>query len=197
MSIATYTELQTSIKNWSKRTDLDALIPDFIMQAEVAMQTTAKLADTDTTATVSVSNGVGALPTGFLGARSAYWDGDMSRKLTYITPGQFDALRNNSGSASYFTVIGTSIYVSPSNTGNLVLTYRKKFTPLSSTNISNEILIDYPDAYLHGALAQLFAYVMDNGRADYHGSLFATAVGRIKEDMNDKKYSGSMQVRAA
>jgi len=30
MAISTYAELQTAIKSWSKRTDLDATIPDFI-----------------------------------------------------------------------------------------------------------------------------------------------------------------------
>ena len=30
MAISTYAELQTAIKSWSKRDDLDSQIPDFI-----------------------------------------------------------------------------------------------------------------------------------------------------------------------
>ena len=197
MSITTYAELKTALTNWSKRSDLSALLGDFIALAESDMQVRCKLLDFEDIATVAVTDGVGAVPSGFSGARSAYWDGNLARPVKYIPPAQYDALLNQSGETSFYTVIGSDILTSPKQTGNLVITYQARFTPLSDVNTSNVLLTNYPDAYLHGSLAQLYLYCMDDQRAVMHGGLFDNAIGRIKKDNADRKYTGPLQVRVA
>jgi len=43
MAISTYSELQTAVKNWSKRADLDSMIPDFIRLAELRVNSGKEL----------------------------------------------------------------------------------------------------------------------------------------------------------
>lgn len=197
MSITTYAELKTALANWSKRSDLTALMADFIALTESDMQVRLKLVDFEDISIVAVSGGVGALPTGYSGARSAYWDGNLDAPVKYLPPSQFDARRNESGVPAFFTVVGSDILTSPSNTGNLVMTHQTRFVPLSDVATSNVILTNYPDAYLHGSLAQLFTYCFDTQMATFHGGLFDAVVKRIVKDNSERKYSGPLQVRAA
>lgn len=197
MSITTYSELKTALANWSKRSDLTTLMGDFIALAESDMQVRLKLVDFEDIASVAVTDGAGATPTGYSGARSAYWDGNLDAPVKYVTPAQFDAMRNKSGTPAFFTVVGSDILTSPSNTGNLVMTYHARFTPLSDVATSNVILTNYPDAYLHGSLAQLYTYCFDTQMATFHGGLFDAAVKRIVKDNAERKYPGPLQVRVA
>ena len=197
MSITTYAELKTALANWSKRSDLTALLGDFIALAESDMQVRCKLVDFEDIATVAITDGVGAVPTGYAGARSAYWDGNLDRPVKYLPPAQYDALLNQSGETSFYTVVGGDILTAPKQTGNLVITYHARFTPLSDVNTSNALLSQFPDAYLHGTLAQLYLYCMDDQRAVMHGGLFDNAIARIKKDNADRKYPGPLQVRAS
>jgi hypothetical protein len=197
MSITTYAELKTALTNWSKRSDLTSLLGDFISLAESDMQARCKLVDFEDIARVAFTDGFGTVPSVFSCARSAYWDGNLERPVKYIPPAQYDSLLNQSGETSYFTAIGGEILTIPKQTGNLVITYQSRFTPLSDVNTSNVLLSNYPDAYLHGSLAQLYLYCMDDQRAVIHGGLFDNAIGRIKKDNAERKYPGPLQVRVA
>lgn len=196
MSISTYAELKTALTNWSKRSDLTAQLGDFIALAESDMQVRLKLVDFEDISTVSVVAGVGPVPTGFNGARSAYWDGNLDTPVKYIPPSQFDTQRNKSGTPAFFTVVGTDLLVSPSNTGDLVVTHKTRFVPLSDVATTNVLLNNFPDAYLHGSLAQLYSYCYDTQMAAFHGALFDNAVKRIIKDNIDRKYPGPIAVRA-
>ena len=197
MSIATYAELQTEVIDWSYRTDLDSRIPNFIALCESDLQVRCKLVDFESSATVTITAGVGTLPTGFSGMRAVYWDGDVTRPLKYVTPDRYDALTNESGDSVWYTITGSSIKVAPDGDGSVVMTYKARFTPLSVTNTTNVILTNYPDAYLHGTLLQLRTFTKDRqGMADELG-LYESAVKRIEIDNNQRKYAGaSLAVQA-
>ena len=67
MSITTYSELQTAVANWLKRSDLTANIPDFIRLAEVRIKSLLDLMDLEVTAglTVTQNSDTVALPADF------------------------------------------------------------------------------------------------------------------------------------
>lgn len=195
MTIGTYAELQSAVVDWAYRTDITARVPDFIQLAESDMQVRCKLLDFEASATVAMTAGVGALPTGFNGMRAAYWDGDTKVPLRYITPDRYDAL-SSSGTGVWYTITGTQIKTAPQTDGNVVMTYKARFTPLSASNTTNVILTNYPDAYLHGALLQFAMWAKDKGRAADEAALFEASIERIKTDNNQRKYAGaSLAVR--
>lgn len=196
MSISTYSELQSEVTAWSHRTDLSARIPNFIVLCEADMQVRCKLTEFEGSSSVTITAGVGTLPTGFTGMRSIYWDGDLDRPLKYLTPDQFESHRNESGLANWYTITGTSLLTSPAGDGTAVIRYKARFTPLSDTNTSNVLLTNYPDAYLHGTLVQLHSYTKNTKAMQEANALYEAAVQRIVIDNNQRKYAGvSLEVR--
>jgi len=191
MSISTFAELQTEVIDWSYRTDLDSRIPNFIALCEADLQVRCKLVDFEASSTVTLTDGVGTLPTGFSGMRAVYWSGDVTKPLKYVTPDRYDALQNETGDGVFYTLTGSSIKVSPPGSGDVVMTYKARFTPLSNTYPTNVLLTNYPDAYLHGTLLQLRTFCKDRqGMAD-ELALYEAAVKRIEIDNNQRKYAGS------
>ena len=199
MAISNYTNLQTSVESWFKRDDLTAQIPDFISLAESVMQVRCKLVEFEATATVTITAGVGTIPTGFVGMRSVYWNDSLSQPLSYITPEQFDAMRSwGEGDTYFYTISGTTIRTSNTETGSVIMTYNAKFTPLSNGSPTNAIITNYPEAYLYGTLAQAYIYAEDDKNTEKYSSLFSGALDRINENNAARKYAGAtLQVRAA
>ncbi|MCB0128691.1 MAG: hypothetical protein KDE58_40780 [Caldilineaceae bacterium] len=196
--ISTYTELLDEVLIWSHRTDLTARIPNFIALCEADMQVRCKLLEFEASASITVTAGVGALPTGFTGMRSIYWDGNTDRPLRYITPAQMDAKRQETGDPNWYTVSGSSLLISPAGDGTVVINYRARFTPLSGASPTNVLLSNYPDAYLHGSLVQLHTYTKNSKARIEANELYEPAVQRIVTDNNQRKYAGaSLVVRAS
>lgn len=193
----TYDDLKSAIQDWAHRTDILPRIDDFIDLCEAELQVKCKTVDFENTATLSVVAGSATLPADFAGARAVYWDGTSDRPLTYRTPAAFSLVQNNDGGTPvWFTVIGTTIKVAPVGDGDLVLNYKARFTPLSSSATSNAILANYPDAYLQGCLTQVAIFTEDMDGLAAHKPLFLDAIGRIIEDDLHRKYPGPLEVKA-
>lgn len=195
--ITNYTELQAAVSNWANRTDLSSRIPEFIALCEADMQVRCKLVDFEGVATIVITSGSGSLPADYSGARSLYWDGNLDRPLSYVPPAQFDALRNESGgSPTYYTIRGTSLLVDQNATGNVVMTYKAQFTPLSGSVATNTLLTRFPDAYLYGSLIHLCGYVKDAEGMAGATAMYEGALRRIIADDNARRFAGPLQVRA-
>ncbi len=193
----TYDDLKSAIQDWAHRTDILPRIDDFIDLCEAELQVKCKTVDFENTTTLVVVAGSASLPADFAGARAVYWDGTSDRPLTYRTPEAFALVQNNDGGTPvWFTVIGTTIKVAPVGDGDLVLNYKARFTPLSSSDPSNAILANYPDAYLQGCLTQVAIYTKDMDGLATHKPLFLDAIGRIIEDDLHRKYPGPLEVKA-
>lgn len=195
MSVTNFTDLKEALATNSNRSDLTALIPDFIALAEADMQRRLKLVDFETTATVTVTAGSGALPTGFAGHRAAKWDGDEDRTLSYITPDRFNALTNVVTLPTYYTVVGTTLKVMSESTGSVVLTYNARFTPLSGSNATNAIVTSYPDAYFFGSLIHLYDHLRNDKQVARYEGKFERVVNQIIKDHKERKYPGPLEVR--
>src|SRR5574343_1469860 len=70
MALSTYSELQSAVASWLHRTDLTSQIQEFIRLAESDLQVRARLSQWDTSGTVTVTSGVGSLPSDFASAIS-------------------------------------------------------------------------------------------------------------------------------
>lgn len=194
MSISTYSELQTAVASWAHRSDLTSLIPDFIALCEADLAIRCKLVDLEGTASIAVTSGTGALPADYAGFRSAKWDGNPGRPLTYLTPDALNTVAQD-GLPEFYSITGTSVKVAPGGSGTLVLTYHAKLTALSNLNTTNTLLTRYPDAYLQGTLVQLAAYARDTDGIGLHQGMYDAAVTRIKTDNQQRKHPGPLQVR--
>lgn len=197
MSISTYAELVTAIGRNAFRSDLTSDIPNFIQLCESDMQTRLKLVDFESEGTLTVTNGESALPTDFKGMRNVYWDGDTKRPCSYVTPDRFDSFVLTSDIPNFYTITGTTIKFVTLLSGTAYINYKAKFTPISGSNATNAIITNYPDAYLHGSMMQLFVFTRDSANAQVRQTAYEQAIQRIIKDNNERKYGAVLQVRPA
>jgi len=195
MSIATYSELKSSIADWMKRSDMTLVIPDFIALAEADMLHRLRLLEFETTASVTLTAGVATTPSGLLAIRSISLDGE--KQLRYLTPQSFDqhAADTEAADAIYYTLTGSSIKVSPVDTGTLNITYASKFTPLSDSAPTNAVLTNWPHAYLFGALSYGDLHIRKDPTANK--AVFESAMNVILEQNSYRKYPTGLVVRVA
>lgn len=193
--ITDYASLQDAIKSESHRSDLDALIPDFIQLAERQMvrELPIRLFETSVTGT---STGTLALPADF----------DRIQRLSVITAGRkypLDYTSPNgitdyiSGNPYRYTVLDGQIQFVPETGGEYQLDYLRKLVPLSNTNTSNFVLAEHPDAYLYGGLLHLYMHTRDEEQISKYAPLFATVLASIVTHDERKRLplAGGLQIK--
>jgi hypothetical protein len=189
MAFTDYDELQKEVIDWSHRADLGTKIADFIILAENAMysndQEVLTVRSMETITTQLTTGQYVDLPTGFESARSVRLiTGDNGGYLKYQAPEQ---MRKDvaGGRPNFFTIIGNQIQFdkTPDSEYTLEIQYYAKLTPLSDTNLTNDILTNHPSIYLFGALTALFAYALDTEQQIKYGQMFISAIkGANKAD---------------
>jgi len=189
MAFSDYDELQKEIVDWSHRADLGTKIPDFITLAENAMysndQEVLNVRSMETITTSLTTGQYVDLPGDFESARSVRLiTGDNGGHLKFQAPQQ---MRKDvsGGRPNFFTIIGNQIQFdrTPDSEYTLEVQYYRKATPLSDTNLTNEILAKHPSIYLFGALSALFSYSLDTEQQIKYTQMFISSIkGANKAD---------------
>lgn len=197
MAFSTYTELKAAVADIANRPDLTTQIVDAIALAEAEMQVDCKLLEFESDSSITITNGSGSLPTGFLGMRSAYWDGDTVYPLTLVSADAFDAMRNNAGGIpSVYAISGSTIRVDQEASGTVKAMCKTRFTPLSGSTATNSLLTNFPNAYLYGALKHVAIVTEDDTKLQKFGLLFNAEKERIKLNNQEREFAGPLVVRA-
>ena len=168
-----WSALKTSLANWLNRADFNtAEIPEAIALAERRFQRTLFTPDREAEATLTASAEAVSLPADFWGAKAAYVDGDPKSVLEQMTLAE---LRNAfpaaaTGKPRNYAIRGLSMILGPAPDSicSIKLTYLQTIPALGASQADNWLLTAHPDAYLHGALFELFSLTMDETRAAYH-----------------------------
>jgi hypothetical protein len=196
MGFATYTELKTSIANYLGRSDLTAVIPDFITFAEIRLAReirTRKLLKVATATMTSGDSTVG-IPTDFLEMRDIFIQGNPRNAVSYLSPSAFsrDARAGESGLPVYYTIIGDEMQFAPAPDTAYVLEMLYYYKPLAlSTSVaSNEYLINFPDALLYASLAEAEPYLMNDARIQTWSALYDRATSDINASDESSEFAG-------
>jgi hypothetical protein len=190
-----YDGLKATVADFVNRTDLVAVIPDFIRLAEAQMtrrfagrvrqglpipRRLIQRADAD----IDQGTEYLAVPADFHGPIDLLLQGEPEIVLDYLDATnlqqqkQADKVR---GAPRWYAIVGAELQLYPvadqDYTGEL--TYVARVPALSVGNPANWILTDYPDAYLYGALVQSAPYLKDDARTTTWGTLFTAALDDI------------------
>lgn len=170
-----YTGLQTSILNWSARSDTGttAEVPNFILFAEDSFNhgmpergiAPLRVREMQSTATITMTNGAGSLPSDYLQYQTARSMASTPRPLSYATDSYTDYAYADgaAGLSNTFSISGvTGINVFPSSGSDVELVYYAKIPALSASNTTNWLLQKMPALYLHGSLMHLGMFIKDN-----------------------------------
>jgi len=201
--ISTYSELQVAVKNWSKRSDLDSLIPDFIRLSELRVNRNLRIRKMETrvqTSTVA-SQAYYGLPDQFLQMRSFKLNTSPLTDLDYLTPERMDTVwaGSQTGQPKAYTIVGDEIRLGPtpdSANYTMEMLFWKKPTALSDSNTTNFMLTANPDALLYGALVELCSYSENDKGVVKWTQLFNESITAVQtEDDRDRASGGALQVK--
>ena len=200
MALTTYAELQTSIADWLLRTDLTAVIPDFITLLEARLARDPRMRTVVRTDPFTVDAETETAPTDFEEFISLAIDGDNSRygDLDVVDPGILQEYQRRYGQGStgmpraVANVDGTFVFApTPDQSYDMVLTYKAGFTALSGGAPSNWILASHPDVYLFGSLMMAAPYMKDDQRIQIWSAAYDTGVEEVHQALENSMYSGN------
>lgn len=197
MSITNYSELQTALANWSHRSDLTSVIPDFIRHAELRMERDLRVSGMETSSTVT-ANGTAtlSLPADFLELRRVYVNSSPVVLLEYLTPDVFYGLDTQTGTTNYFTIEAGSLMAGGIPTADLKIVYYAKIPDLA-TNTTNWLLTAYPDMYLHASLCELYKYTNDDANIGKYDGMYQGDIASFKNSDKGRWSGNSLRVVAA
>jgi hypothetical protein len=191
MAITNYSELQTAIGQWMNNPNgLTAYTADFIALAESEFNRRIRLADNETRATVTLANGVGALPSDFAQVKSAR---DNVGPLAFRSSAEFGMYEAQSLTGRIYTLEGTNLRARTSQ-GGITLVYWRTIPPLAA-NSTNWLLTKSPNAYLFAALSYAAAFERDNDAMATFKAMAEAQLTQLAQD--DAMRAGTMEVRAA
>ena len=203
MALATYADLQASIANWAHRTDLTALIPDFVTMAEARISRDLRLRKqitTTTLTTVALTQAV-ALPSDWLELENLSVAITPERPLSYATIEQLDARFPSGGYTgvpALYTIEGDNILLGPipDSAYTLNVIYYARF-PSLITNSTNWLLTNHPGVYLWSTLIEAMQYAQDIPNMEVYKARYVEALLLLQQQDDAATHSGSaLRVRA-
>ena len=203
MAIVTnYATLQTAIKDYLVRDDLTDFIPNFIQNAENKLYRTLNLRNEETALSVSVSGGVGAVPTKFKALKFAYVSESPAPVLRW-TPLEslYEQYPQRSGGGATPCLIsreGVNFVFGPyPKSFTLAGIYYKKQDPLRTTDPSWYVT-NAPEVLIYGSLMEAALFVRDLDMFNFWRPFYDEAVSTIKrEESNAQSSIGGLRIVAA
>lgn len=172
MALDTFANLKLAIAQWLKpNTSLPAdetasRIPEYVRLVEAEANRVLKNREmAQTTASLTVTSGVAALPSGFLAVRSLRQNASPYLRIKPMPVDDLDQLDPSAtGEPQFHAIDGESIYFWPAITTTVKHRWRKAITNLSADGDTNWLLTSHPDFYLYGALKNADKRLVDPER---------------------------------
>jgi len=194
MPFSTYADLKQAIERFSHRTDISDVIDDFIDLAENRIDKELQLRDNEirVQAAASTASRFLALPDRFLEMRMVELiNGSTRRELEFKSPsGLRPVTRSDTSSIPRFFTVTSQLEfdVTPASAYTIEMNYFAGIIPLDATNTSNDVLTNYPDLYLYGALAELYTWAGDMDQLSVYEQKFAGAIRKANQQEKRGRY---------
>ena len=197
MALATYSDLLASIAAWLNRTDLTAVIPDFVTMAEANISRDLRLRKqitTSTLTTIANTRGV-ALPSDWLSFENVSLLTTPERQITYAPVEHLDVVYPNNGrvdTPSLYTIEGDSVLFGPTPDAAYTVSSLSfaRFAALS-TALTNWLLTNHPTVYLYSCLTVGYTYLKDFESAKQFDARYQGVVAALQVQDDAAQHSGS------
>jgi len=203
-----YGQLKTAIANHLHRTDLTALIPDFVQYAESAISNEPTTNNPDVLqgirvraqnirATQSIVNQYEAIPTDMMSIRDMQLNSAPVISLDYLSPQdltrKFPA--GTAGTPKFYTIHGDEFQFAPTpdTTYTLEISYHARFTTLSADSDTNWLLTNHPLVYVYAACIAGSSYIESDPVKFIN--LYRTLANGINETENSAQYGSELVAR--
>lgn len=190
----TYASLQASLAQWLNRSDLTAIIPDFIRLAEERLNRDLRVRQMEVplSQTPIVSNVI-AVPLATVGVKTLWVVGSESEPLKPQTY-EYVIAQATGSTATHYAWQGDTFCFNGSGTVTGVL--YQQIPSLSATQTSNWLLSQAPSAYLYGAMREAYDYLRDDVERDRWAARLQSVVDSLQGVEKRDLYSGPLVARA-
>lgn len=197
MSITTYAELKSGVKNWLKRgTDLDSYLDDIITLGEKRIYRELRVRAMEASLNVTLSSGQAAIPSDFVEMKYAYIDGSPVQYLQMREAGwilENYPIRSATSKPKFFAQDGDYFIFGPFPDADSTLkgTYFKRLDALSSS--VNTLFTKNPDLYLMAALAESSVFLgFEDARVARWEAKYQDIQARIQAENDKGRLSGTL-----
>jgi hypothetical protein len=200
MALDTYAHLQTAIADWLNRSDLTTQIPDFITLCEAEIK--RRLRRTSVRDTIDIDDVAIDPPSDLAELRSIHLvSGSPSQDvpLRVCTPETLaERAARSAGAAGrpsdVAIIAGQLVFApAPDQLYTAEIVYFASLDPLTTTNPTNDVLDEAPDAYLFGALLQAEPYLEHDERIPTWQSKFDKAIDQLNDVRDREEHNASLQ----
>jgi len=199
VSLATFSDLKSSVANYLNRDDLTTVIPDFItltenrLNRDLRVRTNLIRAETTTTANTAFYN----LPNDLIELRNITYDTTTSSyALEYLSPESLSREYGayTSGKPKAYTNLGKDIKLGPTPDAayTININYFKKLETLSDANTTNLILTEFPELYLFSACLEGAVYLNDTEQMQRFMALYQQTLTDVKAAEDAARYGGTV-----
>lgn len=195
MTITTYEELKVAVQDYSKRSDILSLVDTFIDIAESAMYSNpdcnlrAQQMEHRATGSTSITTRYVAFPTRYL---------EMRQVKLNLTEGDYILEARTPESMSISSAAGIPTQFCMTNQVELncisdavytieFLHYRR-LAPLTAAAPTNDILTNYPQVYLYGALFALYQWSLQPDMEQKYYNAFIKAIQGVNNQSRRGRY---------
>jgi hypothetical protein len=205
VSITTYATLQTAVARWLKRDDLTTQIPDYIAFGENRLWYGDKgqFQTTPLRTRLQIINHEGTIASQRIDLSANYLEtqslsvssGGKRWALRYLPPHQFVEHEAKDGDPQYYTMLDEeNLKTAPSNSLAFVHNYYWSFPSLTTTNISNELLIKHPELYLFAACVEGALDIMSDSMAARFAAKLQAKINALQQSQANQMAGGSLAV---
>jgi len=193
MALTNYTELQDSIADFLNRSDLTAVIPDFIKLTESDLNRQLRTREMSVRTRAPLSKQYVKLPDDYLGMRNIELVTDPVTVLEYRNLQNLDIHRktDSSGKPIYYSIMQNNIEFAPipDTEYTLEIVYYQSLPALASFT-TNWLLDTHPDAYLYGSLMQSAPYLHADERIGTWAGRYQQIIEQIMQSDEKARFSG-------
>lgn len=203
MALSNYGELKTAIATRLARSNMTALIPDFITIARAKMMLgdkgngipAVRIDDMLTTETFALASGSYALSglTGtYLERKSLYINDADETPVVFMPIARFNRLgsKTQAGTPAFYTIENATLKVAPYSSDDVVMTFFAEPTAMSDDSDADVILTKAPHAYLYGALAEAYSHIRQIEYAAGYTGQFRSACMSLNEESDMHEFGG-------
>lgn len=175
-----YAWLVASVKSWTRRTDLTAIIPDLILFAEERMSADLEARGIESVTTIATVAGTPsvALPPEIVEVRSIRLPGH--EPLVALSADRFNARYHDgeTGAPRYYKVVGDAVYFGPIPDAvyQLRVDASKTLPPLSAANTTNWLILRNPSLYLAATVLEAMVNLRDDAGITVWGEKYQLAL---------------------
>ncbi|MBQ0707843.1 hypothetical protein J9800_04065 [Ochrobactrum sp. AP1BH01-1] len=191
--IADYADLLVTAGEYVGRNDFAHIFPRLVGLAEMKLNRQLRVADMERTEAVTVTEGSGPLPEGFLEARSVQTaSGRVLR--SYSIQALESAAQGCPDVPFAFAVQGRNVIIRPVWSGVLTFSFYGKIPGLSPANHKNWLLETAPDIYLYAVVEEISIWAKDPQGAAAAAGIKTQMLSDLRSD-DERSRFGQNRVR--